>query len=69
MMELESFRNGKIDGFWKIDNEESIKLNFFGQPRFSQNEITQIASISENNTDILGAVIKSPLFPNGTFLT
>jgi hypothetical protein len=29
MMELESFRNGKIDGFWKIDNEESIKLNFF----------------------------------------
>ena len=47
----------------------SIKLNFFGQPRFSQNEITQIASISEHNTDILGAVIKSPLFPNGTFLT
>ena len=40
----------------------SIKLNFLGQSRFSQNEIIQIAIISENNIDIFGAVIKSPFF-------
>ena len=44
-----------------------IRLNFLGQPSFSQNEITQIAIISENNMDIFGAVIKSPLLPKGIF--
>ena len=26
MMELESFRNGKIDGFWKIDNADESMI-------------------------------------------
>ena len=45
----------------------SIKLNFLGQFSFSQNEITQIAIISENNIDILGAVMKSPPLAKGVF--
>ena len=43
----------------------STMLNFFGHPKFSQNEIIQIAIISENIIDIFGEVIKSPLEPMG----
>ena len=45
----------------------SIKLNCLGRSSFSQNEINQIAIISENNIDMFGAVIKSPLLPKGFF--
>ena len=45
----------------------SIKLNSLGQPRFCQNETTQIAIISENNIDIFGEVMKSPFLPKGFF--
>jgi len=38
----------------------SIKLNSFGEPILFQKLTTHIAIISENNLDILGAVIKSP---------
>ena len=43
----------------------SIILNFFGFPKISQAEIIQIAIISENKFDTLGAVIKSPFLPKG----
>ena len=44
----------------------SIKLNFLGHLRFSQNEMTHMAIISENKIEIFGAVIKSPFFPKGS---
>ena len=50
-----------------ITAPNSTKLNFVGQFNFSQKEITQIAIISENNMDMLGAVIKSPFSPKGFF--
>ena len=66
----------KTGKFWKVSIRSfiisplpapsSIKLNFLGHPKFSQKLIVQIASISENNIDIFGAVIKSPFSPNGT---
>ena len=43
----------------------SIKFIFFGEPILSQKPIVQIAIISENRREIFGAVVKSPLIPNG----
>ena len=40
---------------------------FFGLPICSQNETHQIANISPKRFEIIGAVIKSPSFPNGLF--
>ena len=45
----------------------STKLKFLGFPSFSQVDITHIVIISENKFEIVGAVIKSPLLPNGIF--
>ena len=46
----------------------SAIIIFFGFPKFSQKVTNHIASISLNNFDIEGEVIKSPSFPNGLFL-
>ena len=47
---------------FSISCTNSIKLNFFGEPRLSQKLIVQIAIISEKSLEIFGAVVKSPLF-------
>ena len=46
----------------------SIILKFFGFPNVSQQEIIQIAIISENKFEIVGAVMKSPFLPKGILL-
>ena len=43
----------------------STILKFFGFPNDSQQEIIQMAIISENKFEIFGDVIKSPLPPKG----
>ena len=43
----------------------STILKFFGFPNVSQEDIIQIAIISEKILEIFGEVIKSPRFPKG----
>ena len=55
-----------ILSFWQSLGSPK-KFNFFGDPKLCQKLKIQIAIISENNLEILGAVKKSPFFPKGFF--
>ena len=72
---IDSLSSGKffivlIKTFVKLPSPgpSSTKLKLLGFPNFSQQDISQIVTISENKLDIVGAVIKSPFFPKGIFL-